>query len=666
MTGKAKEARQGQESRLRTLAAGDTFLHRGEEVRLVRVPNLHEVQVRGAGGHLKTVPLTELLPLPVTSPEATPARPLDSESYAKALKEAERRQAALEPLLRLGPTRTEADVQAAATAYGCHPATLYRWLREYERNPSVTALLRRPRADWGKGRLPEAVEALMDRIIEHEYLVLERPTMQSVYTTLRGEVDKANQTRAEGEPELPTPSFQSFRRRIANIEERKRRSRRYGHRVAEALDPVLGSYPGATYPLAVAQIDHTPIDLQLVDNVHRLPVGRPWLTLVMDVRSRVVLGFYISFDAPNAFSAGMALTHAILPKELWLARHQEVLSGLVRELEEQEGLQTSVRLEWPCWGKPVLVKMDNAREFRGKVLERALGWHGIDAEFRPVLKPRYGGHIERLLGTFAKEIHTLPGTTFSNTRERGDYDAEGRAVMTLEAFETWLTAYILGVYHRRPHSSLGMTPLQAWEEGLLMGTEEHPPTGLPERLGGDAAARLRMDFLPYFEATVQRTGLRHEGVTYRGDVLRRHVGARHPDFPSRARVFQVSYDPRDISGVYFLDPDLDRYFEVRCVQPNFPSMSMWDLRATKRFAKQQHLRVDNEVAIMNAYRLMRRLVESEKAETKSVRADAEKKRQRGKMERPAGAERPRAPAAGRSAFDLFRDAGEIRPFDEIE
>ena len=35
-------------------------------------------------------------------------------------------------------------------------------------------------------------------------------------------------------------------------------------------------------------------------------------------------------------------------------------------------------------------------------------------------------------------VHVLPGTTFSNAKVRGDYDAEGRAVFTLRELEAWL------------------------------------------------------------------------------------------------------------------------------------------------------------------------------------------------------------------------------------
>lgn len=651
---------------------GEWVRHQGRRARIVRTPNLRDVQLRDEQGELFTAPIHELMPDGPTAATEDNARPLDSESHAKAVRNAEFRHAIIEPLLRLGPARTRAHVEALAREHACDPVTVYRWLKKYEMADSPRGLIRRMRSDRGKGRLPDAVEQLMDALIDKEYLTEQRPTIQSIYERVKAEVDRANKTRAEGEPELRVPGFQTFRRRIYGVEERKRMSRRYGSRTAEALDPVRGQYPGATYPLAVVQIDHTPLDIELVDTVHRLPIGKPWITLVMDVYSRVVLGFYISFDHPNAFAAGSALAHAILPKDLWLARHMEALRPVVAALREELGEAVvgpdAGELAWRCWGRPVLVKMDNAREFRGHMIERALKEHVTDREFRPVLKPRYGGHIERLLGTLLQEIHTLPGTTFSNPRQRGDYDSEDNAAITLDAFETWLTAYILGVYHRRVHASLGTTPLAAWEAGLLYGSEDHPPTGVPELIMGDRADRLRMDFLPFFEATIQRTGLRHDGLIYMNDILRRYVGARHPDHPTRARTFTVSYDPRDVSAVYFLDPDLNRYYEVRCRQPNFPSMSLWELRATKAFARKQNIKLPDERAIMNTFRLMRRLVQGEQEQTKSVRAEAEKQRRREGAQKPSGAEkvRPASTERERSALNPFKKAREIKPFEDID
>jgi hypothetical protein len=60
------------------------------------------------------------------------------------------------------------------------------------------------------------------------------------------------------------------------------------------------------------------VELVVVDELQRLPLGRPWLTLAIDVASRMVTGFYVSLDAPSTLSVPLALTQAVLPKDLWL------------------------------------------------------------------------------------------------------------------------------------------------------------------------------------------------------------------------------------------------------------------------------------------------------------------------------------------------------------
>jgi putative transposase len=55
-------------------------------------------------------------------------------------------------------------------------------------------------------------------------------------------------------------------------------------------------------PLDLMQIDHTLVDVIIVDEEDRLPIGRPWLTLAIDIASRAVAGFTVSLDPPSTVS----------------------------------------------------------------------------------------------------------------------------------------------------------------------------------------------------------------------------------------------------------------------------------------------------------------------------------------------------------------------------
>jgi putative transposase len=73
---------------------------------------------------------------------------------------------------------------------------------------------------------------------------------------------------------------------------------------------------------------------------------------------------------------------------------------------------------WRMFGIPKQVLVDNGPEFHGAALER--GWHeyGITLLHRPVARPHYGGHIERLIGTMMGKVHLLPGTTDASPAAR--------------------------------------------------------------------------------------------------------------------------------------------------------------------------------------------------------------------------------------------------------
>lgn len=72
-------------------------------------------------------------------------------------------------------------------------------------------------------------------------------------------------------------------------------------------------------PLDVVQIDHTVADVFIVDPVTRQCIGRPTLTLAIDVATRCVLAHCPSLEAPSALLVALCLEQAVFPKDEWLA-----------------------------------------------------------------------------------------------------------------------------------------------------------------------------------------------------------------------------------------------------------------------------------------------------------------------------------------------------------
>lgn len=513
---------------------------------------------------------------------------------------ARRRYALIKPFLAQSRT-VRAEVEAAAKDFGVEASTVYRWMRYYRPTGKLSSLLP-TRSDGGRGksRVSPAADEIMDAAIETFYLTSQQPSIKATADEV------ARLCRAAG---IPAPHRNTVRARINARSERQRLHRRAHKKSAsDRFDARPGRFDAADNPLSVVQIDHTKLNIMLVDEDERRSIGRPWLTLAIDVFSRMVVGFLVSLDPPGASSAGLCITHAILPKETWLAK-------------------LGVAANWPCWGLPAMIHMDNAREFRGEMLRRACEEYGIEIDFRQIARPHYGAHIERMMGTLSTALERLEGATFSSPTQKGEYDSEVRGAMTLREFEYWFAEFVTGVYHQRFHEGIKTTPLQRWREAIL-GTNDQLGIGVRKRPTNED--RIRLDFMPYIERTIQQYGVQADDVQYYSDVLRPYINASSRNGKRR---FVFRRDPRDISILYFWDPDLRQYAEVPYRNSSRPPISLWDLREIqKRLAKDGRAIVDEE-AIFQTYERMREHQEQAVRATKAVRRSKERQRAHGRRER---------------------------------
>lgn len=516
-----------------------------------------------------------------------------------AWQEACRREAVVRPLATRRRLSSHALGDACSQLRLCK-SQVYELMRRYRVDPRTTSLV--PASGGtpkGADRLAPEIAAIIEHCIERFYLTRQKLTGAALFDAVVHECRKVD---------LKPPSLNAVRRRVAAKPAVDVVRAREGAAVAaQRFRPVPGSLKTA-WPLDVLQMDHTPVDLIVVDEIARRPIGRPWLTLAMDVDSRMVAGFLVSLDPPCATSVGLALAHAVLPKTAWLA-------------------QREIRLPWPIAGLPRSVHVDNGKEFHSRALERGCRQHGIQLEHRPVHTPRYGGHIERLMGTLMQRIHELPGTTFSNIREKGDVDPDAAAILTLRELELAFALDVLGPYHMELHSALGIPPIAAWSERLTR--RPHPPCVPPD------AIRWLQDFLPFREVTVRREGIRLHSIFYYDDVLTTWLGTEN-------RRLLAKYDPRDLSTV-FLQDETGRHWPIRYRDLARPAITLWEQRAAVKDLRARGRSLVDEQSIFEAVAARRSVVAVAAEKTKAARRELERGRH---LRRAGGAG---GPAGGRIA-----------------
>ncbi len=415
-------------------------------------------------------------------------------------------------------------------------------------------------------------EGIIHATIKRYYLTKNRPGVSQLVRDIRLACLSAG---------LKPPHRRTVEARLQDIDLQKRAKRRGESEIVKRTTAVPGGLT-TSRPLQIVQVDHTKADIFVVDEETRQPIGRPWLTLAMDVCSRMVTGFYLTMDAPSRLSTSLCLLHSVFDKSPWL-REREIIEP------------------WPVAGLPETLHVDNGSDFRSRAFKRGCDDAGVAVDWRPPGEARFGGHIERLIGTQMGRLHLLPGTTFSNAQELGEYDSKRHSALTLRELERYIALDIVGNYHHSIHRTLGRPPIAIWREH-----EGETPLRLPQD-----RMRFWLTFLPEQERTLQPTGIHLFGMRYWSAALSADVGTAN-------RRLLVKYDPRDMSRVFVRRPS-GSFVEARYADLTLASVTLHEALAARRTLLAKGRREVNTRTIVGTAIEQRKLVDAAVKATATVR-----------------------------------------------
>lgn len=386
--------------------------------------------------------------------------------------QAMRRWQVLAPHLEDGVPLTRAALQA-----GVPLRSARRWLQRY-RTAGLQGLVRAPRQATGR-----KTDAQLVRAIEAMALGKPRPSLASItrraaelaavqglspvsYTTVRDIVNGLGPAMLTLAHDGPVVFRDSF-----ELVYRRRADR----------------------PNAMWQADHTQLDIRVINTDER--TVRPWLTAVLDDHSRAVPGYTVSVGAPSALNTSLALRQAI-----W----------------------TKADPAWPMCGLPDVLYADHGSDFISDHLAQVAAGCKFQIVHSTVARPQGRGKVERLFGTINTELLAeLPGHLIKGK-------PAAAPALTLAQLDAAIHTFITGTYHRRVHSELGISPLDAWiGDGWL--------PRVPDSLE-DLDLLLATVAKP---RTVARDGISFQGLRYMHPALAAYV--KEP--------VVIRYDPRDITEI---------------------------------------------------------------------------------------------------------------------
>ncbi|WP_312120176.1 Mu transposase C-terminal domain-containing protein [Brevundimonas diminuta] len=481
--------------------------------------------------------------------------------------------------------RRSIATQEAALLLGASLATTYRWLSRYD--GQVEDLLPAPPGQPpGRLRLAAPVQAVIDHGIRKHHLSKQKIPLSETVRRIQSDCIRLG---------LRPPSRKAIQTRLDSFDQREVARCRGELLRAEKLSVRSGSYDVRS-PMAVWQIDHTTMDVMVVSSIEGVAIGRPYLTLIVDVATRMIAGFYISLDPPSSRNVAAALLQGVSPKD-------EVLKSL------------GIAGNWPIQGLPDALHTDNASEFaKAAGYRRGCANYHVELVLRDVGKPRDGGHIERLIGTMMGRVHFLPGSTFSNPKQKEKYKSEVKARLTIDELQQWFAQEVLD-YHERRHSMLGISPREAWE---TMCREQQIAPRMPRNM-----EQFYIGFLPSKIARIQRQGIQFKTLEYSGPVLSelRRYGTNSVEF---------RFDPNDLSSL-FIQSRTGIWVPINIRHKDRPSLTLWEVDAEVRRRKALSLGPARGNAIPNEILKRREQRVSVQAASRREARDGERLRQGGHL-----------------------------------
>lgn len=478
-------------------------------------------------------------------------------------------------------------------------SSIYKWIKMYtESGEDIRALIPNVHRQGGrsKRRLQSETEAIIKTVIEDRYYVREVVTISDIHHEVALRISEENISRVETD-KLKLPSRATVARRIKALDAEKVVTAKHGRDIARRQFTQSDAMVYPTIPLVQVEIDHTLTDVIVIDDKDNLPLGRLTFTLCLDTATRYPLGYYIGFEPPSYLTVMECLFHAIMPK------------GNVRE-------QFGTEHDWIAYGIPHTLVVDNGREFIGKDLEDSCHSLGITLRPLPVRSPELKPAVERIFGTINTGLfHKLPGTTFSNIGQRGNYDSVKNATITLTELDKLIHIHLLDIYAESLNRGLQGIPARRWEDVTRDGFFPRVPKDPNDLL-------ISLGRIAY--RTIQKYGVEFESLRYNAPELSQlrtrmndEAGRLHDNWSERkGKQVKIKYHPGDMSRIYVYDPFDQVYIEVPALAVQYTEgLSLWKHKVVRRLVLDEQDSVDIE-ALGRAKRHIQEVVNRSKQEKK--------------------------------------------------
>jgi putative transposase len=391
---------------------------------------------------------------------------------------------------------------------------------------------------------------------------------------------RLNRRRRSNSPAIPDiniPSSETLRKTIRQYECFETYEAKWGAKKAKARFKGAGKGLSAARFLELGCMDHTWLDAVIIDVDHMLPIGRPWLTVIIDVRTRCIVAFVISYEPPSLYQVTECVRRANRPKLHLLNRNPKfpVLAYIFGRFDE--------------------VVVDNGWEFSGNAFEDMMADVGSSVRWAPIKSPTYKAIVERFFEILNHLLNRkLPGGVLRPELLREmDYDPSKDAVLTLEELEDLIWDAI-SYYHIEEHSALGVPPALLWQK-------DSEAFGIP--VIGDDRQLDRMAGAMEAGRKLTRSGVACFGLQFHDPYLTEGLledlislePVRGQRKGSAAVTVKIKYNPANLAEIHVWNQRRNLYVTLPCTDEKYSSgISLWQHRKIQEWARRSGLEFSTE------------------------------------------------------------------------
>lgn len=424
--------------------------------------------------------------------------------------------------------------------YGAPSAsTIQRWWRAYDKKKGdIFVIVDKNAYRQRTQQLDADSEDFLQRHIETLYLLPTQPTATGAFRgyCIALKQENAERLKAELRP-LHLCSYRTFVRRIQKLPKQEVMVARLGREAARHyFHMVKGALP-SRYPLDAVEIDHSPLNVFVIDDVAFLPLGRPWITVLKDRLSSAILGFYITFRKTGLDSIFGAIKHSL--------HSHHYVRDLYPDFEN----------DWSAFGLGAEYVTDRGADFLSQRYRVAITSLGARYSYCEVRSPWLKGSVERFFRTLEQSFfEAMPGRTYATLAERRDYDAQADAVIRFSTFVYLMHKWCVDFHNVTPNLRKQATPNQLWADGIQMA----PP------IYAKSIDQLDIVLGEHHSSALSHEGLRFEWLQYADEGLEEVL----KQFGKKVRLdFVVS--PDNLGQIQVKHPTTGNYFSVRCTRPDY-------------------------------------------------------------------------------------------------